>query len=69
MTDRDISGLVREIRNKTGWTQERLAQEIGVSFSTVNNWERGKRKPHPYLLRRLKELADTFSASREGEKA
>jgi putative transcriptional regulator len=52
--------LVRNIRKKTGWTQERLAREVGVSFSTVNGWERGRRKPMPFLMKRLRELADTL---------
>lgn len=57
MTNRDVSELVRGIRRKTGWTQEKLAQEVGVSFLTINSWERGKRMPQPFLLRRLCELA------------
>jgi putative transcriptional regulator len=52
--------LVRNIRKKTGWTQERLAREVGVSFPTVNSWERGRRKPMPFLMKRLQELADTL---------
>lgn len=51
--------LVRNIRKKTGWTQERLAQEVGVSFSTVNGWERGRRKPLPFLMKKLRELAES----------
>jgi len=65
MADRDILSLVRDIRQKTGWTQERLAQEIGVSFSTVNRWERGKRKPQPFLMKRLMEFASQVEEQRE----
>ena len=57
MTKPDIPLLVASIRKKNGWTQERLAQEVGVSFSTVNNWERGKRSPQPFLQKRLLEIA------------
>ena len=59
MGNHDIPDLVSSIREATGWTQEKLAQEIGVSFSTVNAWERGRRSPQPFLLRKLLELADT----------
>ena len=49
MTNRDIVEIVRRIRQKNGWSQERLAHEIGVSFTTISNWERGKRTSQPYL--------------------
>lgn len=54
----DVPALVKKIRQATGWTQEKLAQEIGVSFSTVNGWERGRRYPQPFLLRKLQEIAE-----------
>lgn len=43
----DYQGLGNNIRNrriKLGWTQERLAREIGVSTSFVGHIERGSRK-------------------------
>ena len=64
MANKNIPTLVRGIREKTGWTQEKLAQEVGVSFSTVNCWERGKRNPQPYLLKKLMELAEEPNTSR-----
>lgn len=65
MPVQDIPALVRSIRQKAGWTQERLAQEMGVSFSTVNCWERGKRKPLPFLLKRLMEFDDRANGETE----
>lgn len=53
----DIPNLIHAIREANHWTQEKLAQEIGVSFSTVNCWERGKRTPQPFLLKKLQEMA------------
>lgn len=32
-------------RAKCNLTQEELAKELGVSFSTVNRWERGRSTP------------------------
>jgi putative transcriptional regulator len=49
--------LVREIRNALHLTQEQLAREIQVTFSTVNGWENGKHRPIPALARRLLEIA------------
>jgi putative transcriptional regulator len=40
-----FSGLVKEVRSQLGFSQEDLAHEIGVSFSTVNRWENGKTNP------------------------
>jgi transcriptional regulator with XRE-family HTH domain len=41
----DISLLVRELRERMGLTQEKLATKLGVTFPTVNRWERGRAKP------------------------
>lgn len=40
--DRFAIALLRSI---LGLSQERLAHEIGVTFGTVNRWERGKTRP------------------------
>jgi len=56
MTTLDIPALVRELRQRYGLTQEQFAQKVGVTYSTVNHWENGKRTPQPYLVKRLLEL-------------
>ena len=56
MSDKQIPALVRGLRQQLGLTQEQLAQRLGVTYSTVNQWENGKRAPHPYLESRLLEL-------------
>ena len=38
---------IKQIREKLKLTQEQLAGELGVSFTTVNRWERGHAKPSP----------------------
>ena len=40
----DLGKRVRARRMELNWTQERLAQEIGVSTSFVGHIERGSRK-------------------------
>jgi len=48
---------VRSLRSKLGWSQERLARELGVSFSTISRWERGEGAPSPMAERLLRELS------------
>jgi putative transcriptional regulator len=57
MVEPEFPALVRALRHRLGLTQEQLAQEVGVSFSTVNVWENGKRAPLPFLRKRLIEMA------------
>jgi len=63
MEEKDVPGLVKRLRERMGLTQEQFAREVGVTFSTVNLWENGHRRPQPYLLKRLLEM----EASLEGE--
>jgi len=51
-----VRALVRELRGRLQLTQEQFAQKVGVTYSTVNHWENGKRAPQPFLLRRLQEM-------------
>jgi DNA-binding transcriptional regulator YiaG len=57
MENRAISDLVKELRDKLGLAQEQFAQKVGVTFSTINNWEEGTQTPHPFLFQKLLELA------------
>ena len=57
MKNKNVPGLIKALRSKLGLTQEQFAQKVGVTFSTVNNWEKGNRNPHPFLLQRLLEIA------------
>lgn len=59
----DIPSLVKGLRERLGLTQEQFAREVGVTFSTVNQWENGRRRPQPFLLKRLLEME---AASGEG---
>lgn len=45
------------IRERAGLTQEALARELGVSFPTVNAWERGRATPRPDHLQLLQQYA------------
>jgi len=52
-----VPALVRSIRAVRGITQEQLAREVGVTFSTINAWENGKHQPIPALVNRLLDIA------------
>ncbi len=45
MVSQNVSDLILQMRRRLGLSQERLAVELGVSFYTVNRWERGHTKP------------------------
>jgi DNA-binding XRE family transcriptional regulator len=54
----DVPSLIKNIRAARGLTQEALAREIGVTFSTVNGWENGRHHPIPALIARLVDIAN-----------
>jgi transcriptional regulator with XRE-family HTH domain len=68
MDREDIPGLVKGLRVRMELTQEQFAQKVGVTFSTVNHWENGKRTPQPYLVQRLLELKRELDADTRGGK-
>lgn len=46
----------KELLFKTGWSQTRLAQELGVSFATVNRWLNKKNTPHSGQIQRIEQV-------------
>ena len=53
---RNIAKLVRELRERTGLTQEKFAARLGVTLPTISRWETGRAKPSPLALEKIKEL-------------
>ena len=51
-----LKEMVRELRQKKGWTQEDLARVIDVSLSTVQRWEKRGGKPTRLARRELGKL-------------
>ena len=47
---------VKQLRHVNGWTQEEMAQIIGVSLSTVQRWEKQGGKPTRLPRRELEKL-------------
>jgi transcriptional regulator with XRE-family HTH domain len=40
-----FAGRLRELRVAAGWTQDQLAERVGVKREAVARWEAGKREP------------------------
>jgi transcriptional regulator with XRE-family HTH domain len=55
-TQADISRLVRELCERTGLTQDKLAAKLGVTRPTINRWENGGAIPWPLALKQVKSL-------------
>jgi tetratricopeptide (TPR) repeat protein/transcriptional regulator with XRE-family HTH domain len=47
---------LKRARERQGWSQEYVAQEVGTDSFNVSRWERGISMPSPYFRRRLSEL-------------
>jgi len=65
MTDPNIPKLVKELRERLGLTQEQFAQRVGVTYGSVNHWENGKRRPQPFLVRRLLEIKEELDGRKK----
>jgi DNA-binding transcriptional regulator YiaG len=54
--------VVKETRKRLGLTQLQFVNTLGVSFQSVNRWERGKTKLLPIILKQIevmvKEMGD-----------
>ena len=52
---------IKKIRRKAFLTQEEFAQQIGVSYTTVNRWETGKSKPNLKTMKLIDEYCKKHS--------
>ena len=43
-------------REQRGWSQARVAEQIGTDPGTISRWERGFSSPSPYFRERLGQL-------------
>jgi len=62
MKNEDIPALIKGLRERLSLTQEQFAQQVGVTYSTVNHWENGKRMPLPFLVKRLLEMKEELDS-------
>jgi transcriptional regulator with XRE-family HTH domain len=60
--NQNVPDLVKSLRSRLGMTQEQFAKEVGVTFSTINQWENGRRQPQPFLMKHLMDLNRKLTA-------
>ena len=54
----DIGSKLKNARNEANFTQEQIAEKLGVSRQTISNWENGK--SYPDIINVIK-LSDIYS--------
>ena len=52
----NYSKQLRAILDASGWTQEELAKQLGVSFVTINSWINARAKPRKRALESIRIL-------------
>ena len=60
-----IDEILKEIRKTLNISQEQLARELKISFTTINRWENGRRKPSQLAKMRLSEYCADNGISKE----
>lgn len=65
----DLGKKIRAHRDELGLTQAELADKLGLTYSSVSQWESGRATPRTPILRQLAELFDTTVADLMGEDA
>lgn len=55
LTDLQIGQKIREFRLQAGFTQEKLAEELGITFQQIQKYERGVTKVNLFKLQQLAE--------------
>lgn len=60
-----IDQVLKAIRAKLNYSQEQLASELNISYTTINRWENGKSTPSPLARMRLSEYCAKKGISKE----
>lgn len=58
----DLKDRIKQIRNEKGYSQQKFASELGVSFSNIQSYETGRRNPAE-AFKQL--LCDKYSINRK----
>ena len=59
-----IPQKLKLIKQYSGLTQEKLAEQLAVSFATLNSWINGRSLPHPAKQKKVDELYAQYSGTR-----
>lgn len=65
----DLGKKIRAHRDELGLTQAELADKLGLTYSSVSQWESGRATPRTPILRQLADLFNTTVAELMGEDA
>jgi DNA-binding transcriptional regulator YiaG len=49
---------IKELREKMGITQEKMAAKLGVSLGSIRGWEYGNHTPSPMAQAKIDDLID-----------
>ena len=55
---------LKAVRQQFGWSEERCAHELGVTYSTLSRWERGESLPRSQVV--LKAIEEFIAAHGQG---
>jgi DNA-binding transcriptional regulator YiaG len=47
---------LRALRHQLGWSAERMGREVGFSFASILNWEKGRTRPIPSAVEKLQRI-------------
>lgn len=53
----DIANNIKRLRSERDWTQEQLAEKVGVTRPTITQWESGWSQPR---MGKVEKLAEVF---------
>ena len=57
-----IGNRIKRVRKERGYSQEHLAELLGVSINTISNYENGK---YSFDISRISEMADILDTTEE----
>jgi putative transcriptional regulator len=60
---------IKELRKSLGYTQAKLAEEVGLTPNTIARYERDELKPSPPVLKLLRLLELSQELNKAGRKA
>jgi transcriptional regulator with XRE-family HTH domain len=58
---KNFAETVHGVRHQSGISQEELAHELGVSFSTISRWENGKTIPLKLARKQFEAFRDLMA--------
>lgn len=58
-----VNQFIHELRGLTGLTQEQFAAWLGVTYSSVSRWERGRGIPSPLAVQKIEGMLQQMGVS------